>query len=65
MVGWLSCLDQYVEVFLCGCMVYIHYIWGLCESVEVLLNKYEFELYNLSSSVPESYIAQMVYIFGS
>ena len=42
-----------------------HYIWGLCESVEVLLNKYEFELYNLSSSVPESYIAQMIYSFDS
>ena len=72
MVGWLSCLDQYVEVFLCGRMVYIYYIWGLCESVEVLLgglmstylNEYVFELYNLSASVPESYIARMVDIFG-
>ena len=72
MVGWLSCLDQYVEVFLRGCMVYIHCIWGLCESVQVLLgslmstylNEYVFELYNLSASVPESYIAQMVDIFG-
>ena len=28
------------------------------------LNEYVFELYNLSASVPESYIAQMVDIFG-
>ena len=61
-----------LSVFCAGAWCIFTVFRGLCESVQVLLgglmstylNEYVFELYNLSASVPESYIAQMVDIFG-